>query len=369
MSELKPNSRLLLGPGPSNVSYRVLRAMTTPPVGHLDPQFLKIMDDTCQMMREVFQTRNQMTFPVSGTGSAGMEASFVNILEPGDQVIIGINGVFGTRMKDVAERCGAQVIAVEAKWGEPLDVQQMIETCKANPDAKACAVVFAETSTGVRQPLEELGQHLQSTDTLFLVDGVTALGAIDLQVDTWGIDICYACTQKGLSVPPGLAPITFSDKAMAVISNRKSKVQSWYLDLSMLSKYWGDERVYHHTAPISMIYALGEGLRVILEEGLAQRFERHAMASRRMAEGLLEMGFGFFAAQGFRLPQLMAVYLPEGIDEAGLRKTLLVDWNIEVGGGLGPVAGKIWRIGLMGENARLQPVAALLYALGRELGH
>lgn len=367
MSKLQPSSRLLLGPGPSNVSYRVLRAMCTPPVGHLDPQFLQIMDETCQMMREVFKTRNQMTFPVSGTGSAGMEASFVNILEPGDKVIIGVNGVFGTRMKDVASRCGAQVIAVEAEWGQPLDVQRMIETCQANPDAKACAVVFAETSTGVRQPLEELGSYLKGTGTLFLVDGVTALGAIDLQVDAWGIDVCYACTQKGLSVPPGLAPVTFSPKAMDVVNGRKSKVQSWYLDLSMLGKYWGEERVYHHTAPISMIYALNEGLRVILEEGLDGRFKRHASASQSMAAGLSELGFGFFAAEGFRLPQLMAVYLPEGVDEGALRKTLLEDWDIEVGGGLGPVAGKIWRIGLMGENARLQSVAALLYALQREL--
>lgn len=367
VSQLKPSTRLLLGPGPSNVSYRVLRAMCTPLVGHLDPQFLEIMDETCQMVRDVYQTSNQMTFPVSGTGSAGMEASFVNILEPGDKVIIGVNGVFGMRMKDVAARCGAQVIEVEAEWGQPLDVQQLIETCQANPDAKACAVVFAETSTGVRQPLEELGAHLKNTETLFLVDGVTALGAIDLQVDNWGIDICYACTQKGLSVPPGLAPVTFSPKAMNVVNNRKSKVQSWYLDLSMLGKYWGEERVYHHTAPISMIYALNEGLRVILEEGLAKRFERHAAASRSLAAGLGKLGFSFFAAEGYRLPQLMAVYLPDGVAEGDLRKTLLTKYDIEVGGGLGPVAGKIWRIGLLGENARSQAVAALLYALNQEL--
>lgn len=368
MTELKPTTRLLLGPGPSNVPYRVLRAMSTPLVGHLDPQFLTLMDQTCQMLRQAFKTENKLTFPISGTGSAGMEAAFVNVLEPGDKAIIGVNGVFGVRMTDVAARCGAEVIAVEAEWGQPLNAGQLIEAYKANPDAKLLAVVFAETSTGVRQPLEELGAYLKGTDTLFLVDAVTALGGIDLRVDEWDIDVCYAGTQKCLSVPPGLAPATFSEKAMAVVNSRKTKVQSWYLDVSMLGKYWGEERVYHHTAPISMIYALNEGLRVVLEEGLEARFERHAAASARLAEGLAELGFSFYSAEGYRLPQLMTVFPPDGADVEGLRKKLLSDWDIEVGGGLGPVAGKIWRIGLMGENACARAVSILLYALKRELG-
>lgn len=363
MQEFNPSQRLLLGPGPSNVSYRVLRAMSTPLVGHLDPQFMRIMDDVCQLLRETFQTANQMTFPVSGTGSAGMEAALANALEPGDKVVIGVNGVFGTRMVDVAGRCGAQVVEVEAPWGQPLDVQQMIETVQSNPDAKVCALVHGETSTGVLQPLRELGDYLQNTDTLFLVDAVTSLGGVNLEVDNWAIDICYSGTQKCLSVPPGLAPITFSPKAMEALNKRKTKVQSWYLDLTMLMKYWGEERLYHHTAPITMNYALREGLRIISEEGLQNRCARHATAAGHLAEGLADLGFSFYAAEGHRLPSLTSVFPPQGLDVEGVRKKLLSDYDIEVGGGLGPVAGQIWRIGLMGENARLQKVAVLLRAL------
>ncbi|MEW5912112.1 MAG: alanine--glyoxylate aminotransferase family protein [Thermodesulfobacteriota bacterium] len=354
---------LLLGPGPSNVSYRVLRAMSTPLLGHMDSRFMEIMDEVCQLLRDTFQTRNKMTFPVSGTGSAGMEAALVNVLEPGDQAVIGVNGVFGMRMADVAGRCGAQVITVEAPWGQPLNVQQMAETVKANPGAKVCGVVMAETSTGVLQPLVELGAFLKGTDTLFLVDTVTALGGVNLEVDNWGIDVSYSGTQKCLAVPPGLAPVTFSPKAMQVLANRKSKVQSWYLDLTLLQKYWGSDRLYHHTAPISMIYGLREGLRIIAEEGLAQRCARHSAAAAHLAKGLAAMGFRFFAAEGHRLPPLTSVFPPEGWDVEGIRKKLLKDYDIEVGSGLGPVAGKIWRIGLMGENACVQKVNVLLGAI------
>jgi len=367
MSELKPRPRLLLGPGPSNVSYRVLRAMSTPLVGHLDPQFMEIMDQVCQLLRQTFQTKNQMTFPISGTGSAGMEAALVNTLEPGDLAIIGINGVFGLRLREVAQRCGAEVISLEAEWGQPLDPGQVIETCQAHPQAKLCALVHAETSTGVLQPLAEIGAHLQKGDTLFLVDAVTSLGGVELKVDEWGIDVCYSGTQKCLSVPPGLAPITFSAKALDKIAARKSKVQSWYLDVSLLQKYWGEERLYHHTAPISMNYALREGLLIIQEEGLENRFARHQEAARRLGQGLAQMGFSFFAAQGHRLPPLTSVYPPAGWDVEGVRKELLARHDIEVGGGLGAVAGKIWRIGLMGENATQKSVAILLDAL-KEMG-
>ncbi|MBU1449512.1 MAG: alanine--glyoxylate aminotransferase family protein [Proteobacteria bacterium] len=363
MDELKPPQRLLLGPGPCNVPYRVLRAMSTPLVGHLDPLFMKMMDEVCQMLRQVFKTENQMTFPVSGTGSAGMEATFVNLLEPGDTAVVCLNGVFGTRMADVAERCGAKVIKVEAEWGQPLDQGKIIETLKAHPEAKLCAIVYAENSTGILQPIQEIGEYLKDKDTLFLVDAVTALAGVKLELDAWGIDTCYSGTQKCLAVPPGLAPVSFGPKAIEVLKNRKTKVQSWYLDLTMLMKYWGSERLYHHTAPITMIYGLREGLRIILEEGLDERIARHAAAAGHLAKGLTEMGFGFWAAEGYRLPPLTSAIPPQGWDVEGIRKKLLADYDIEVGGGLGPAAGKIWRIGLMGENACVQKVAVLLRAL------
>ncbi len=363
MDELKPPQRLLLGPGPSSVSYRVLRAMSTPLLGHMDPLFMEVMDDTCALLRDTFQTTNQMTFPVSGTGSAGMEACFVNTLEPGDTAVVCINGVFGMRMADVAERCGAEVVKVEAEWGQPLDQQQIIETLKAHPEAKLCAIIYAETSTGVLQPIQEIGAYLKDKDTLFLVDAVTALGGVELKVDDWGIDVCYGGTQKCLAVPPGLAPATFGPKAMEVLTNRKTKVQSWYLDLTMLMKYWGSERLYHHTAPVSMIYGLREGLRIIAEEGLEARIARHAAAAGHLHDGLTAMGFEYWAPEGYRLPSLSCVFPPEGWDVEGIRQQLLTDYDIELGGGLGPVAGKIWRIGLMGENACVQKVAVLLRAL------
>lgn len=367
MNELIPSPRLLMGPGPSNVSYRVLRAMSTPLVGHLDPEFMAVMDQVCQMLRDLFQTKNPMTFPVSGTGSAGLEAALVNLLEPSDTAVVCVHGVFGQRLTEVAGRCGARVVNVEAPWGQPIDVQQLIETLKARPQAKLCAIVHAETSTGVLQPLEELGAYLRGQDTLLVVDTVTSLAGVPVKVDEWGIDVCYSGTQKCLSVPPGLAPITFSPKALAVVGKRKSKVQSWYLDVTLLQKYWGSERLYHHTAPINMIYGLYEGLRLIHEEGLQARFARHHDLSARLADGLAGLGFGFLAREGFRLPPLTSVFPPRPELVEPLRKKLLTAYGIEVGGGLGAYAGKIWRIGLMGETCRAGNVAILLDALRREL--
>jgi alanine-glyoxylate transaminase/serine-glyoxylate transaminase/serine-pyruvate transaminase len=356
-----------MGPGPSNVSYRVLRAMSTPLVGHLDPQFMEIMDQVCQMLRDLFKTKNPMTFPVSGTGSAGLEAALVNLLEPGDTAVVCVHGVFGQRLSEVARRAGASVINVEAPWGRPIDVQELIQTLKAHPEAKLCAIVQAETSTGVLQPLEELGAFIRGTDTVLVVDAVTSLGGVPVEVDKWGIDVCYSGTQKCLSVPPGLAPITFSPKALEAVNRRRTKVQSWYLDVTLLQKYWGSERVYHHTAPISMIYALHEGLRIIHEEGLVARFSRHREVSARLARGLEGLGFGFLAQEGYRLPPLTSVIPPREELVEPVRKKLLLEHGIEVGGGLGAHAGKIWRIGLMGETCRPQSVAALLDALQGQL--
>jgi len=367
MNELCPTERLLMGPGPSNVGSRVLRAMSTPVIGHLDPEFSRITDDVCKMLRELFRTGNRLTFPVSGTGSAGMEAAMVNTLEPGDTAVIGVNGVFGMRLADTAARCGATVVSVDAPWGEPVDTGALIETLKKYPRAKICVVVHAETSTGARQPLEELGAFLGNTPTLFVVDAVTSLGGLPVEVDAWRIDVCYSGTQKCLSVPPGLAPITFSDKAVASVNARRTKVQSWYLDITMLQKYWGSERIYHHTAPISMIYALYEGLRVIFEEGLEARFKRHAEVGGELGIGLTDLGFTWFAKEGYRLPQLNAVYPPAPDTVESLRKKLLTEYSIEIGAGLGIVAGKIWRIGLMGETCKRASVAILLDALRREL--
>src|SRR5581483_2012832 len=361
--ELKPPERILMGPGPSNVHYRVYRALATPILGHLDHEFMRIMDEICAMLRAVFKTANRLTIPVSGTGSAGMETSFVNVLEAGDKAVIGINGVFGERMADVAARCGAEVIRIDGEWGNIIDPNRVIDTLKKHPDAKVFAIVHAETSTGAKQPLEEIGKILKERDTIFLVDTVTSLAGCELKVDEWGIDICYSGTQKCLSVPPGLAPITVSEKAIRAMHSKKSKVQSWYLDLNMIERYWGEERFYHHTAPISMLFALREGLRIILEEGLEERFERHQSLGDYLKSGITELGWRLFAREGHRLPMLTSVVLPSGFNDAQTRKRLLDDYGIEVGGGLGNTKGKIWRIGLMGETCRHKNVDAFLSAL------
>ncbi len=368
MGELQPTPRILMGPGPSNVHYRVLRALSTPLVGHLDPQFLTMMDEIGEMLRALFRTKNRLTIPISGTGSAGMEAALVNFLSPGDTVIIGVQGVFGERMCDVAERCGAKVLRLDQEWGKVLEPERVIAALKKHGEAKLCALVHAETSTGVKQPLQEIGEYCKTKDTLFLVDAVTSLGGCEVEVDAWGIDICYTGTQKCLSVPPGLAPITIGAKALEVLHGRKTKVQSWYLDLTMIERYWGEERFYHHTAPISMLYGLREGLRIIFEEGLAARFQNHQVLGDRLKTELENLGFKLFAQDGYRLPMLNAVYLPAGVDDLAVRKRLLQDYHIEVGGGLGKVKGKIWRVGLMGETCKLQNIAYLIDSLKEILG-
>lgn len=361
--ELSPPARVLLGPGPSNVHPRVLRALSTPLVGHLDPEFIRLMEETKTLLRSVFQTTNPLTLPISGTGSAGMETCFVNLIEPGDEVIIGVNGVFGTRMVDVVERCGGKPIVMEAPWGQvftPDDVRSALKQC---PQPKLVAVVHAETSTGAWQPLEEISTLIHQAGALFLVDAVTSLGGCPLKVDDWKIDVCYSGTQKCLSCPPGLSPVTFSSAAQDVLRSRTHKVQSWYLDLTLLEKYWGEERVYHHTAPISMNYALREALRLVQEEGLEARFRRHERNHLALAAGLDALGMQLAAQEGHRLWMLNSVTIPDGIDDAAVRQRLLAEYNIEIGAGLGAFKGKVWRIGLMGESSTRSNVLLILSAL------
>lgn len=364
IAELNIPTRMLMGPGPSDVHPRVLRAMAAPLVGHLDPSFLKLMDEIKVLLQAVMKTENDLTLAISATGSAGMETCIVNLIEPGDEVLIGVNGVFGGRMCDVAERAGAKVHRVEAEWGrivEPAQVAEALGRCSP----KLVGIVHAETSTGVRQPLEKIGALAHDAGALFMVDAVTSLGGIDVRADAWGIDALYSGTQKCLSCPPGLSPVTFSPRAHEVMNRRKTKCQSWYLDLSMLGSYWGSERAYHHTAPITMNYALREALRLVLEEGLEARFARHQAHHELLREELEAMGFEFIVEPEFRLPQLNAVKLPSGLDEAAIRGRLLHDYNIEVGSGLGAFKGKIWRIGLMGASSTPNHVNALVTALGQ----
>jgi alanine-glyoxylate transaminase / serine-glyoxylate transaminase / serine-pyruvate transaminase len=362
-----PPRRLLMGPGPSAVAPSVLEAMAKPLVGHLDPAFIKMMDEIKAMLRLVFQTTNEITFPVSGTGSAGMEFCFVNLVEPGDEVIIGVNGVFGGRMADVAQRCGARVTKVEAPWGQIIEAGQIREALKNVSRPKLVAVVHAETSTGALTPVEEISKLVHEAGALFLLDTVTSLGGCPVNVDEWQVDAVYSGSQKCLSCPPGLAPVSLSPKAREIAAHRKTKVQSWYLDVNLLASYWGQERAYHHTAPISMNYALHEALRLAVNEGLDTRWRRHQEAHRALKAGLEKMGLRITSQEGHQLWQLNAVGVPEGVDEAAVRKRLLNDFDIEVGAGLGPLKGKIWRIGLMGEGASEANVNAVLAALGKIL--
>jgi alanine-glyoxylate transaminase/serine-glyoxylate transaminase/serine-pyruvate transaminase len=364
---LQPPGRVLLGPGPSNVSPRVLRAMSIALVGHLDPAFLRIMDDTKRLLRFVFQTRNELTIPISGTGSAGMEACLVNLLEPGDEAVVCINGVFGTRMADIVERCGAKAIVAEAPWGRVIDPSDVAIALRRCTRPKLVAVVHAETSTGAWQPLEDIGALAHAEGALFVVDTVTSLGGCPVQVDEWGIDACYSGTQKCLSCPPGLAPMTFGPRAVDVLRRRKTKVQSWYLDLTMIEKYWGAERVYHHTAPISMNYALYEALRIVEEEGLDARWRRHERNHCALKAGLAAIGLELAAEEGHQLWSLNSVRIPDGVEDGRVRAALLDEFNIEIGGGLGPLKGKTWRIGLMGESSTAANVLHVLSALERVL--
>ncbi|MBI1839874.1 MAG: alanine--glyoxylate aminotransferase family protein [Verrucomicrobia bacterium] len=365
--EFRPSKRLLMGPGPSMVAPSVLQALGKPVLGHLDPEFVKMMEELKTMLRLVFQTNNEMTFPVSGTGSAGMEFCFVNLVEPGDEVVIGVNGVFGTRMVDVAERCGAVVTRVDAEWGRIVEPQQIADALKKVAKPKVVAVVHAETSTGALTPVEEISKLARDAGALFLLDAVTSLGGCPVRTDDWNVDAIYSGTQKCLSCPPGLSPVSLSPRALETAARRKKKVQSWYLDVNLLASYWGQDRVYHHTAPISMNYGLHEALRLALEEGLAARFERHRLMHERLKNGLATLGLSIVSQAGHQLWQLNAVGVPAGADEAALRRRLLQEYSIEVGAGLGPLKGKITRIGLMGETAREENVDRVLSALGAAL--
>ena len=347
-----------MGPGPGNPYPEVMEAFGRPVLGHLDPEFLELLDDLNQRLRQVWRTDNRLTFPVSATGSAGMEACLVNLVRPGDPVVIGVNGLFGARMCEVAERCRAQVVRVDFEWGQPVDPEQLLS---AHPEPTLIGVVHAETSTGVRSELEPLGSG--KGDALLLVDCVTSLGGIPVEVDAWGVDVAYAGTQKCLGVPPGLAPVTFSDRALERVVERP---QSWYLDVNLIAAYVGEgaARAYHHTAPISMLYALHAGLGAILDEGLEAAWARHQACGDELHRRLPELGFELFAAEGYRLPELTTVRVPDSVtDEAAARQRLLADYGIEIGGGLGPVAGQVWRIGCMGHTARMRNVEMLLATL------
>jgi alanine-glyoxylate transaminase/serine-glyoxylate transaminase/serine-pyruvate transaminase len=359
-----PAERILLGPGPSPVPQRVLRALGAPTLGHLDPQYLAIMDETCEMLRQVFRTKNLLTFPVSGTGMAGMECIAVNLIEPDDEVLVCINGVFGGRMKDVMERCGATAHTVEVAWGEVIPLEQISKALESHPRTRLVGIVHAETSTGAHQPLEGLAELVHRHNAFLVVDAVTSLGGHDLRVDDWGIDAIYSGTQKCLSCPPGLAPVSFGERALKRMDSRKIKAQSWYLDVSMLRKYYleGDgARVYHHTAPVNMTYALREALAIVMEEGLENRIARHAQMHQRLRAGLEGLGLSYVPEHS--LHTLNCVRIPGGADDATVRRRLLNDYGIEIGAGLGPMAGKAWRIGLMGHGATIRNVDLVLTAL------
>jgi alanine-glyoxylate transaminase/serine-glyoxylate transaminase/serine-pyruvate transaminase len=364
LQDFNPPRRLLLGPGPSLVHPRVLQALSAPLLGHLDPAFLAVMNAIQSSLRMVFETEHRFTIAVSGTGSAGMEASIVNLVEPGDSVVVGINGVFGTRLASVVERCGGKAIRVEASWGQCIQPDAIEHALVRSGPVKAVAIVHAETSTGVWQPLEDIGALCRRHDALFVVDAVTSLGGLPVQVDRLGMDVCYSGTQKCLSCPPGLSPFTMSERALGAVKSRRAPCQSWYLDMGLIAEYWAEgSRAYHHTAPISMLYGLREALRLIEEEGLAARYARHQTNSDALLAGLVVLGLLPLPPPGRRLPMLNCVIVPSQIPEADIRARLLSQYGIEIGGGLGPLKGKVWRIGLMGESSTEANVLTLLNAL------
>jgi alanine-glyoxylate transaminase/serine-glyoxylate transaminase/serine-pyruvate transaminase len=361
LGTVKP--RMLMGPGPSDVSPRVLEALARPTIGHLDGQFLNVLNDIRDMLQKVFQTGHELTLAVSGTGSAGMETCVTNLVEPGDRMLVCIAGVFGQRMADVAGRVGAEVTAIEVPWGQVFTPEQVEAAIRDHGPFKVVGIVHAETSTGAAQPVEAISRTVHDAGALLLVDTVTSLGGMPVDVDGWRVDACYSGTQKCLSCPPGLAPVTFSEAAVDAIMSRKAKVSSWYLDMTMVRQYWGSERLYHHTAPINMNYALHEALRIVLEEGLEARWQRHADQHRALKQGLADLGIAYLADPDHQLPMLNAVSSPDGVDEASVRNRLLDEYSIEIGGGLGAYKGKAWRIGLMGESATPRHVEGLLSGL------
>ena len=355
--------RILLGPGPSSVHPRVLQAMTTNLVGYLDPAIFQVMDEICEMLREVYHTANFMTFPISATGTGAMEAACANIIEQGDTVVVCRNGFFGNRLADIAERCGAETFIVDSPWGKPVDVEGLSRELDKHTKVKAVGVINAETSTGVLTPLPEIVDLAHQHDAILIADAVTSLGGHDVRMDEWDLDVCYSASQKCLGAPPGLAPISFGPRAMEVVNQRKTKVQSFYFSIQELEGYWGQRRAYHHTSPISMTYALREALRMMIEEGIENRLNRHARVAAALRAGLEAMGMGLLVDPGYRLNPLTTVMVPDGIDDAIVRQKLLNDYNIEIGGGLGELRGKVWRVGLMGESAREVNVFALLSAM------
>lgn len=369
MKSFHPPVRTLMGPGPSDVNPRILEALSRPTIGHLDPAFIQMMDETKLLLQHAFKTGNALTMPVSAPGSAGMETVFTNLLERGDKVVICQNGVFGGRMKENVERCGAEAIMVEDAWGSTIDIDKAEQALTDNPDAKAIAFVHAETSTGVRSDVQALCGLAAKYDCLSIVDAVTSLGGIELEVDEWGIDAIYSGTQKCLSCVPGLSPVSFSERAARVIRERKTKVQSWFLDLNLVMGYWGSDakRSYHHTAPVNSLYALHESLLILQEEGLQNAWSRHALNHEALLAGLETLGLKFIVDKEFRLPQLNAVAFPESIDDASVRSVLLNDYNLEIGAGLGALAGSVWRIGLMGFASNKSNVLLCVSALGSVL--
>ncbi len=358
-----PFPRILLGPGPSSVSPRVLEVMGRAPIGYLDPELFEGLADLQSKLRMVYGTANSTTLAMTGTGMAGMETCLANLLEPGDAVVIGVHGFFGGRMVEIAERLGAKVTRIDAEWGKTIDPEAIRTAASATSDLKLIGVVHAETSTGVRQPLEPIAEIAKEFNALFLVDAVTSLGGIPVEVDKIGIDASYSGTQKCMGAPPGLSPVTFSDRAMSVFANRKTKVQSWYFDIGLVNNYWSGDHMYHHTVPGNLLLAFRESLSMIGEEGLDARFVRHETVSARLIEGLGELGVHPFAEEGYRLPTLNSVIIPDGVDDLSVRKELLTKYGLEIGGGLGPLKGKIWRIGTMGESASIRNVDLLLAAL------
>ena len=363
MNELQPPQKVLLGPGPSTVHPRVLQALSLPVMGHLDPTFFQVMDDVCEMLRMVFHTTNFMTVPISSTGTGAMETACANIIEPGDSMLVCRNGYFGIRLADIAERCGATVHVMDTPWGKAVDPQMLKDELKKHPGLKAVGVVHAETSTGVLSDMKELVDVIHESGALAIVDAVTSLGGHEVRMDDWGIDVCYSATQKCLGAPPGLAPLSLSSAAMDVVAKRPSKVQSFYFNLKDLEAYWNQTRAYHHTSPINMTYALREALRMMMEEGQENRINRHARVAAALRAGAEALGLSLLAEEGHRLNPLTTLSIPQGIEDAKVRRALLNGYDIEIGGGLGEFAGKAWRVGLMGESARERNVFALLSAL------
>ncbi|MBE9103513.1 alanine--glyoxylate aminotransferase family protein [Nostoc cf. edaphicum LEGE 07299] len=366
LTPLEIPSRLLLGPGPSNAHPTVLQAMNTSPVGHLDPTFLALMDEIQSLLRYVWQTENSLTIAVSGTGTAAMEATIANAVEPGDVVLIGVAGYFGNRLVDMAGRYGADVRTITKPWGQVFNLDELQTALKTHRPA-ILALVHAETSTGARQPLEGVADLCREFGTLLLVDTVTSLGGVPLFLDAWGVDLAYSCSQKGLGCPPGASPFTMSARAVEKLQQRQTKVANWYLDMLLLGKYWGAERTYHHTAPINLYYALREALRLLAEEGLANSWQRHQKNVEYLWEGLENLGLSMHVEQEYRLPTLTTVRIPAGVDGKAIARQLLNEHNIEIGGGLGELAGKVWRVGLMGFNSRKESVDQLLAALRQVL--